>query len=367
MSSGLFAIPEVPLALPPGDLAQPAWSPRLRLAVIKPWGPNIANYNGDVHSLERDSNLAWHFHARYTSDGELGPRGERFSTPHPEIAYHDPCWIHATNGLWYGIVRRSGQVKFFGTRTNSLDVEVASSPVQCIGAPGLIQSSFGNRGNFELVIPTEPNGMAHLWANNNDGLPEYSRHPIWNLHRTFGSNRVLGVRLIQSDWGNLEVIALEQANSGLKLVHYFQNGRGGEWLQAQELDGSDLVNGIPGFIQSSFGTENGGHGNFEVVAPARSGGLLCWWRQDMPPWNWNSYGYNVGDATQVLKTVHLVQQYSVQIAGRPIIHQPFIAVGETPSATGIGFGSLIEYTKAPLPPFNWTQRTIEPIGRWPGP
>src|SRR5262249_49782215 len=74
------------------------------------------------------------------------------------------------------------------------------------GNPSLIQSRFGNRGNFELVVPMLNGGLAHFDLNND--------HPSfpWFGPNVFGEG--LGafatVSLIQSHFGspgNLEVVA----------------------------------------------------------------------------------------------------------------------------------------------------------------
>jgi hypothetical protein len=42
------------------------------------------------------------------------------------------------------------------------------------GTPSLIQSNFGIKGNFELVVPMSNGGLAHYWRNNDDPeLPWY--------------------------------------------------------------------------------------------------------------------------------------------------------------------------------------------------
>lgn len=367
MSSGLFSLPEVPTSSVP-----PSWSPRLELLVVKPWPPDSLGprYRGDVHSLERDSGRNWHIRDGYTADGEYDDQGDASVQPRSEIAYRDPCWFHATNGNYYGVAVRSGQVKFFtNPRTRVYPVQDGGSSIRCGGAPGFIQSRFFTREgarewNFELIVPLESGGMLHMWVDNADGAPR-QRAPRWNRAQTFGTNRVHGVRLLHSDWGNLELIAWEETPSGPRLVHYFQRNSGGSWIRAVELPNSDSVGGMPGFIQSSFGTENGGHGNFEVIAPARNGGLLGWWRQNGPPWTWTPYSDSLGDANQRLRALHLIQDFSVRVGDAPVVHKPFTAVGETFAPNGIGFGRLIEYTKAAQPPWNFERRDIEPAGSWP--
>ena len=83
------------------------------------------------------------------------------------------------------------------------------------GNPALIQSNFGKKGNFELVVPRSGGGLAHYWRNNDaSGLP-------WNGPNNFGAGTVQAVSLMQSNFGskgNLEVIAIE----GNRLAHYWR-------------------------------------------------------------------------------------------------------------------------------------------------
>lgn len=73
------------------------------------------------------------------------------------------------------------------------------------GNPSLIQGTFGTRGNFEVVVPRVPGGLAHFWRNNDaSGFPWSGPTPLP------GSAGYSMVSLIQSNFGpgNLEVDAL---------------------------------------------------------------------------------------------------------------------------------------------------------------
>jgi hypothetical protein len=83
----------------------------------------------------------------------------------------------------------------------------------------LIQSYFGIRGNFELVVPRATGGLASYWRNNDDvpNLP-------WSQPAVFGESlgTVDAVSLIQSNFGNpgnLEVIA----RVGNRLVSFWRD------------------------------------------------------------------------------------------------------------------------------------------------
>jgi hypothetical protein len=77
---------------------------------------------------------------------------------------------------------------------------------QPLANPVLIQSSFGNLGNFELVVPANDGGLAFYWRDNDDeNLP-------WNGPIFFAQEvgQVDAVTMIQSNFGhvgNLELVA----------------------------------------------------------------------------------------------------------------------------------------------------------------
>jgi hypothetical protein len=146
--------------------------------------------------------------------------------------------------------------------------------VSIAGNPALIQSRFGTKGNFELVVPLASGGLAHYWRENDtNGLP-------WRGPVIFGQD--LGyfdsVSLIQSNFGagrgNLEIIARQ----GNRLVGFWReynaNGSAGNWLRAAAPTVS--VAGNPALIQGRFGAR----GNFELVVPLTAGGLGHFWRNN---------------------------------------------------------------------------------------
>src|SRR5262249_31596218 len=75
-----------------------------------------------------------------------------------------------------------------------------------IGIPSLIQGTYGDIGNFELVAPLANGGLAHYWRDNdNTALP-------WNGPDIFGTEagKFEYVSLMQSNYGNsgnLELVA----------------------------------------------------------------------------------------------------------------------------------------------------------------
>ena len=86
------------------------------------------------------------------------------------------------------------------------------------GNPVLIQSRFGVKGNFELVVPAASGGLTHFWRNNDNPLMP------WSGPTQFGQSlgQVTGVTMIQSNFGspgNLEVIC----NAGGQLYFFWRD------------------------------------------------------------------------------------------------------------------------------------------------
>src|SRR5713101_1737536 len=137
---------------------------------------------------------------------------------------------------------------------------------------GLIQSTHGVPGNFEVVSPASAGGMVHYWRDNSTtqwSIP-------WSAPSPFGSGDVNGVGLIQSNFttnsvGHLEVVA----TVGSTLVTYWRDDGGTMAWDGPTVIGSG-ARGTPGFVQSRHGTK----GNFEVVAPRAAGGLAHYWRNN---------------------------------------------------------------------------------------
>jgi hypothetical protein len=149
----------------------------------------------------------------------------------------------------------------------------------------LIQSTYGKKGNFELVVPLATGGLAHYSRNNDqEGLP-------WSIPVIFGSEsgRMMGAALIQSDFGfsgNLEVLAVD--SGGYSLLHFWRDsGPSFDWhgpIQVSRDSSRPLFSGSPAMIRNNFGNR----GNFEAVVPSANGGFYHYWRDnDDPALPWN--------------------------------------------------------------------------------
>lgn len=137
----------------------------------------------------------------------------------------------------------------------------------------LIQSIFGTRGNFEMVVPVHHGGLAHFYRNNDDpAMPWYGPFSF-----AAGMHFVGPVSLIQSNFGtpgNLELLA----RSGDQLVHFWRDS-GPAFAWSGPILVSRGIAGSPSLIQSRFGTM----GNFEAVVPLAGGGLAHYWRNNDDP------------------------------------------------------------------------------------
>lgn len=100
------------------------------------------------------------------------------------------------------------------------------------GNPSLIQGKFGEKGNFELVVPLAEGGIGHFFRDNDD------EHQSWYGPFEFAAEigKVDSVALIQSNFedpGNLELIA----RVGNKLAFFWRgSGPKPEWHGPQKLE-----------------------------------------------------------------------------------------------------------------------------------
>jgi hypothetical protein len=145
------------------------------------------------------------------------------------------------------------------------------------GKLSLIQSTYGNKGNFELIVPLATGGLAH-YARNNDveELP-------WSGPARFGHEAGLidGVSMIQSDFGasgNLEVVAVD--SGGHNLLHFWRDsGPSFDWhgpLNISEKSIVPVFSGNPAMIWSNLGLR----GNYDVVVPRTNGSFAHYWRDN---------------------------------------------------------------------------------------
>jgi hypothetical protein len=144
------------------------------------------------------------------------------------------------------------------------------------GNPVLIQSKFGAKGNFELLVPLASGGLAHYFRENDDPALPWKAAPIFGQ----SAGVINAVTMIESNFGspgNLEVIA----RAGDRLIFFWRDPAPPlAWHGPFPLiaDGAAVsgVTGNPVLIQSKFGTK----GNFELLVPLASGGLAAYFRDN---------------------------------------------------------------------------------------
>jgi hypothetical protein len=157
-----------------------------------------------------------------------------------------------------------------------------------LGSPSLIQSTYGNKGNFEIVVPLTSGGLASFWRNNDDEMLP------WNGPTAFGTvaGMIEGVSLIQSSFGelgNLELAAVDVG--GHNLMHFWCDfGSSFKWHGPNRISEKSLVpafSGNPAMIQSRSEGRSEGIGNFELVVPRANGGFSYYLRNNnLPDLRW---------------------------------------------------------------------------------
>jgi len=149
--------------------------------------------------------------------------------------------------------------------------------------PALIQSEYGNRGDFALIFPESNSGLLAHYLRRNDPAPAR----VWDDEPLIDIGAPLdGVCLLQRPVypdlpgiaGNLVCVATRAGS-----FSYTEREIVGEqvlWLDPVITKAAIVGVGTPGMIQSDYGRSpgnEGGEGNFELVLPAAGGGLAHFW------------------------------------------------------------------------------------------
>jgi hypothetical protein len=184
----------------------------------------------------------------------------------------------------------------------------------------LAQGSSGHRGNFEVVVPRVGGGFWGFWRNND--APGFPWH---GPGLAMGSEDDVGdVVLLEDNLRPGELASVRLEGSYLRCTaRGYVNVNGvvhPRWGASEELPAGGVAGGAPGFVQS-FGI----HGNFEVVAPLRSGGLAHWWRDNgVPARPWHG-PTRFTPATMTFSAVALLQNDNghlevVAVHGGQLVH-----------------------------------------------
>jgi len=168
------------------------------------------------------------------------------------------------------------------------------------GDPALIQSTFGNGGNYELLVPMG-NVIAHFWRDND--APGFPWHRAANLPCQCGSGPVsnadpLGVAILESNFrpapnqpGTFEAVVRFRPVTGVNgdqdyLGYYYFDTIGRQWYGPTSLSvGGQPVTGVtgtPALIQSTYGIS----GNYEMLVPLGDRVAHFWRNNDAPGYPW---------------------------------------------------------------------------------
>lgn len=174
---------------------------------------------------------------------------------------NDPMW--PWDGTDSPKVTPNDVLDYKGKLDYCFDTEITRSNGQ------LIQSNFGTKGNFEIVVPAGDNKIEHWWRNNDD-----ESHP-WSRTATITGSGYDTAVMIQSTLGrdtNFEVVA----RKGSHLEHWWRDDSKPD--QPWYSNGSfyNEAAGVPSFIQGNVGIP----GNFEVLTATSNGGVRHLWRDN---------------------------------------------------------------------------------------
>jgi hypothetical protein len=180
-----------------------------------------------------------------------------------------------------------------GTWYLGATIEVPFGMGSADGAPSLIQRRFPQPGarhaDFELLVPSNGGTVFHFTRHNDQvGYP-------WTFDSMSGFGiEVLGVALIESDYGNLECVFASQRDA--ELWHFYRDPVTFIWTPSTTLpitsrSGSGLADGrlanpgaygSPGMAQLDprVSPAGAGHQNFEVVVPTPAGTLAHYYRDN---------------------------------------------------------------------------------------
>ena len=185
-----------------------------------------------------------------------------------------------------------------------IDDKVVAAPLGKSPASGsMVQGNFGNRGNFELVIPHPDGGMAYLSRDND------VREPAWTaLVRFGGAAAFAGPGMIQSTFntggnkGNFEVVA---RTGGQAVLFWRGDSAPFAWNGPINMPAGvfNSVDGNAALMQGNSGVQ----GNFELVMPRHNGGFSHYWRDnDTAGFPWQISG-TVGAGDGVIESLAMIE------------------------------------------------------------
>ena len=169
-------------------------------------------------------------------------------------------------------------------------------PTNVAGVPAFIESNYGAAGNFEVVVGTSDARLSH-WERN-DSIPSMP----WSNVATFGSNiGFSGATLVQSTFGNQGNFELVAVLDNGQMQHWWRNNDDPTKPWNAGVTFGSGVSSHPCMIEGMYGMSTElGHGNFELCV-AVNGMVQHWWRDNSSsglPWA-NSATFGDGTITAV--------------------------------------------------------------------
>lgn len=162
-------------------------------------------------------------------------------------------------------------------------------PMDAAGIPGFIQSNYGAPGNFEVVVRTADGRLNHWWRM--DGSPW-----TWSDGGRFASNMAYsGPTLVQSHYGNAGNFELVAVLGTGAMQHWWRDNDHGMVWNAGPTFGAN-VDSPPCMIEGQYGAgDEHAVGNFELCV-AVSGQVQHWWRDNHGDGTWHqsaTFGHDV--------------------------------------------------------------------------
>jgi hypothetical protein len=232
------------------------------------------------------------------------------------IARVDDGLVH-----FWRILNSDGNFEWHGPTplVNSDNATILTSGVS--GNPSVIQSTYGEAGNFELAVPSADRGFFFTWRDNDDPILSWGKQ-IPNNVELVGAEvgHIDALTLLQSNFGsenspgNLEVAA----RVGDRLVQFWRTADSNgnfEWHGPVEIPNLTGVSGNPSVIQSNFGEV----GNFELVVPAAEGGFYFLFRNNDEPGHPWSQTQLVGVNAGRLESISLIQSNFGEIGNLEVV------------------------------------------------
>jgi hypothetical protein len=262
-----------------------------------------------------DPQFAWHYVREFwyaVRPNELGP------TPVAVSFIQSGFKGDGVHGNFEAIVRVRPPIAvqpdyldfwYFDSKTSQWNgparVMADGQPITATGDPVLIQSNWGNNGNFELLVP-DKSAIKQYFRNNDD--PQFAWHYVRDFGYPVRPNELgatpVAVSFIQSGFkgdavhGNFEAVVRVRppvATQPDYLDFWYLDSKTSQWNGPARVmaDGQPIIaTGDPVLIQSNWGN----NGNFELLVPDKSAIKQYFRNNDDPQFAWHyvrEFGYAV--------------------------------------------------------------------------